>query len=184
MANRIPTTADPIPPQRFAHFVKRTKHFKETIDWYATVLGAHVVMSNDFICFMTYDDEHHRIAFVNTPDAEDPAPNTTGVDHVAYTFDDMGELLHTYKRLRARGIAPVWTINHGPTTSMYYADPDGIRVELQIDNFRTAEELDGWFKSGVFAKNPIGVEFDPEELVKAYEEGVPVAELIVQGSVG
>ncbi len=183
MASRLPTTEDPIPPQRFAHFVKRTRHFEESIDWYAKLLGAHVVMSNDFICFMTYDDEHHRIALVNTPGAEDPGPRAAGVDHVAYTFADLGELLHSYKRLKAEGILLVWTINHGPTTSMYYADPDGIRVELQIDNFPTVEELNGWFQSGAFAENPIGVEFDPENLLKSYEEGVPDSELVKQGAV-
>jgi len=31
-------------------------------------------------------------------------------------------------------------VNHRPTTSMYYRDPDGNRVELQIDNFPTAKE--------------------------------------------
>src|ERR1700730_47207 len=35
-------------------------------------------------------------------------------------------------------------MNHGSTTSMYYADPDGNRIELLIDNFATAEEGRAW----------------------------------------
>ena len=41
----------------------------------------------------------------------------------------------------------------------------------------TAEELKGFFKSGAFAKNPIGVSFDPDELARKYHAGVPDAEL-------
>jgi hypothetical protein len=34
-------------------------------DWYCAVLGAAVIYENDHLCFATYDDEHHRVAFVN-----------------------------------------------------------------------------------------------------------------------
>ena len=94
----------------------------------------------------------------------------------------MGDLLQTYKRLRGEGILPAWTINHGATTSMYYDDPDGNRVELQIDNFQTLEEANEFMLSEVFAKNPVGVEFDPERLLERYEQGDPIEELILQGS--
>ena len=42
----------------------------------------------------------------------------------------MGELLGNYRRLKAVGIMPVWCINHGITTSIYYADHDGTMLEL------------------------------------------------------
>ena len=57
-----------------------------------------------------------------------------------------------------------------------------IQVELQIDNFASDEELQAWMRSGAFAKNPIGVEFDPEVLAARLERGDPLAELIQQGS--
>jgi hypothetical protein len=76
----------------------------------------------------------------------------------------------------------VWTINHGPTTSLYYADPDGNRVELQIDNFETEADLKGWMQSGAFDANPIGVVFDPDELVNRYTQGDPLEELVKQGA--
>jgi hypothetical protein len=47
---------------------------------------------------------------------------------------------------------------------MYYRDPDNNRVELQIDNFETPAELDGYFHSRAFAENPVGVTYYPEEL--------------------
>ena len=104
-----------------------------------------------------------------------------GLHHVAFTFASMGELLDNYERLAARGIRPFRCINHGPTTSMYYVDPDGNRVELQIDNFATAEEGQAWMRSPAFDRNPIGVEFEPDELVRRFRAGVPVAELVLRG---
>jgi hypothetical protein len=61
---------------------------------------------------------------------------------------------------------------------MYYRDPDNNRVELQIDNFPSAEELQAYFRSQAFADNPVGVTYDPEELCQRYEAGVPMSELL------
>jgi hypothetical protein len=148
-----------------------------------------VVYENPQLGFVTYDDEHHRVAFIDfgpltsraragelgVRDSDQP-----GLHHVAFTFGSMGELLGTYARLKGDGIRPFLAINHGPTTSMYYVDPDGNRVELQIDNFATAEEGEAWMHSPAFDRNPIGVEFDPDELVRKFRAGVPVAELVLR----
>jgi hypothetical protein len=89
-------------------------------------------------------------------------------------------LLQTYGRLKAEGIEPFWCINHGPTISMYFKDPDANRVELQVDTLPTAEAIDTWMRSGDFAQNPIGIVFDPEDLVARYEAGEPMATLIAR----
>jgi catechol 2,3-dioxygenase-like lactoylglutathione lyase family enzyme len=164
-------------PAKFAHAVLATKQFKEMVDWYTTVLEAEVVHSNSMLAFMTYDDEHHRIAIAAVPGLADKPRHSVGLDHLAYTYANLGDLVFTYERLRDAGIKPVVTINHGPTTSMYYRDPDGNRVELQIDNFESVEELKGFFRSDAFRNNPIGVNFDPEELARNFHAGVPEAEL-------
>jgi catechol-2,3-dioxygenase len=170
--------ADVVTPIRFAHAVFRTAHLDAMKRWYETVLGAHVVHENPMLAFLTYDDEHHRIALVSTPGAPARPEGAVGLEHIAYTYATLGALLATYERLKAAGITPYWTINHGPTTSMYYRDPDGNQVELQVDNFPTVEELHAWFRSGAFASNPIGVVFDADELVAKFKAGVPVAELV------
>ena len=51
----------------------------------------------------------------------------------------------------------------------------------QIDNFATAEEGQAWMHSPAFDRNPIGVEYDPDDLVKKFESGVPLAELVARG---
>jgi catechol-2,3-dioxygenase len=171
-----------IKPAKFAHFVLRVRRLDESIAWYQTVLGMEIVHRADKIAFLSYDDEHHRLALAETPVATEIVPGAPGLDHVAYTLRSLGELLSTYRRLEAKGILPVWPINHGFTTSLYYADPDGNRVELQVEHFDTPEALRGFMESEAFAANPIGVEFDPATLARRYENGDPLEELYRQGS--
>jgi catechol-2,3-dioxygenase len=166
-----------IAPVKLAHIVRRTARFDEMLQWYLTVLGAEVAHSDGMLAFLTYDDEHHRIAIAGIPGLEDQPQLTAGTDHVAFTYADLGDLLYTYVRLKAEGIAPYWCVNHGPTTSLYYKDPDGNRVELQVDNFPTADETNRWIRSGEFAANPIGIVFDPDELLARYRAGEPIESL-------
>jgi catechol-2,3-dioxygenase len=165
-------------PAKLAHIVLRTGRLREMVDWYVEVLEARVVYGDDMLCFVTYDDEHHRVAFVATGASQQPTQLHSGLHHVAFTYATLADLIDTYLRLKTEGVQPCWTINHGPTTSMYFADPDGNHVELQYDNFATDEELQAFFDSGAFAANPIGVEFDPEELVRRFQAGEPVEQLV------
>jgi catechol 2,3-dioxygenase-like lactoylglutathione lyase family enzyme len=52
--------------------VLRSSNMPAMVDWYTTVLNMHVVQRNDFICFLTYDDEHHRLAIVNIEGLHEP----------------------------------------------------------------------------------------------------------------
>jgi catechol-2,3-dioxygenase len=178
MGRSLADVKGPVRPLRFAHAVLKTARYRELLDWWTTVLEAEVAFGNDILTFLTYDEEHHRIAVVNVPTLKDRPDDVCGLEHVAYTYGSLGELLHQYKRLGALGIRPYWTINHGPTTSMYYRDPDGNQVELQVDNFPDTETLNAWFRSGAFAKNPLGVPYDPEQLLARWEAGEPEAELL------
>jgi hypothetical protein len=47
--------------------------------------------------------------------------------------------------------------------------PERLPRGVQVENFATARELRGYMESDAFAKNPIGVGFDPDALVKRYE---------------
>src|SRR5258707_12816556 len=125
----------PVAPALFAHFVLRSANMQPMVDWYTTVLNMHVVKRNDFICFLTYDDEHHRLAIVNIAGLQAPDPKSWGLAHVAYTFRNVGELLSTYRRLKKAGIEPYRPIHHGPTLSTDYPDPHGHSVRLQVESF-------------------------------------------------
>jgi catechol-2,3-dioxygenase len=169
-------------PSKFAHVVYSTRRFEEMIDWYQRVFEAKVVYQNPAFAFMTYDDEHHRFAFANLSalsptSAEVIARDKAGVNHVAYTYANLGDLLGTYERLKQMEITPYWRIHHGITLSLYYRDPDGNRMEFQVDSC-TVDDANAYMQSEAFAANPVGVEIDPEELLAQYRSGVPEEQLL------
>jgi len=146
--------------------------------WYSTVLNARIGYADPMVAFMTYDSEHHRLAIVHKSDLESNSQWNAGLEHIGFTYASLGDLLENFERLAALWIRPFWCVNHGTTTSMYYLDPDDNQVELQVENFDSYEALRGWFKSGAFSKNPIGVNFEPDELLERYRAGVPVELLL------
>jgi catechol-2,3-dioxygenase len=171
-------------PKKFAHVVYQTRRFDEMIAWYQQVFEASVVYQNPALAFLTYDDEHHRFAIINMsafkPDGvEAGGPLDTGVNHVAYTYGNLGDLLETYARLKEAGITPYWPIHHGVTLSLYYRDPDGNRMEFQVDTC-TVDEANAYMLSDAFAANPIGVEIDPEALLAHYRSGIPAEQLLAK----
>ena len=166
-----------ISPCKLAHVVFRTSRYGDLITWYKTVLNAKTAFSNDVLTFLSYDEEHHRVAVINIPNLEPRSPTAAGLHHVAFTFVTLADLMNTYVRLRDLNILPVFVINHGPTTSLYYEDPDNNNIELQIDNFASINDATAFFYSNAFAENPVGVEFDPEDLLARFKAGEPEADL-------
>ena len=165
-------------PKKFAHAVLRTRDkFSEMVDWYLNVLNAKIVYSNGMLAFLSYDDEHHRIAIAFSPGSPERPPRSVGLDHLAFTYGSLDDLLGNYERLKAIGIVPFLPVNHGPTTSLYYADPDGNRIELQVDNFEDIAEATEHMVA-TFDRNPIGVGFDPDDFVRRRQAGTPAADLI------
>jgi catechol-2,3-dioxygenase len=159
-----------------------TRRFDEMLNWYEAVFETKVQYKNPAFAFLTYDDEHHRFAFANmsvmSPNGvETDAANKLGVNHVGYTYANLGELLETYDRLKQLGITPYWRVHHGVTLSVYYRDPDGNRMEFQVDCYANAEE-----SALLHAKRRIRDESDwsgyriSDELFEKYKKGVPVCD--------
>jgi catechol-2,3-dioxygenase len=170
-------------PSKFAHVVYRTRRFEEMLDWYRLVFNARVQFENPALAFLTYDDEHHRFAFANLDllqpgggDADERG--MIGVDHVAYTYASLADLLDNYRFLRDRGVRPYWCVHHGLSVSMYYADPDGNQTEFQVDVFETGEEAADYLRGPITEANPVGVEYDPEDWLTRIDAGTPIAELL------
>ena len=179
--NREPTSSHPtatITPKKFAHAVLRTRgRYQEMVEWYRTVLNARVVAKAPHMAFLSYDDEHHRIAIVKVPHANPRNPTAEGLDHLSFTYGSLTDLLATYGRLNAAGIEPFCPVNHGPTTSLYYHDPDRNRIELQIDNFDDLKKCAELMK-GLEGQNPIGLLVDPDELAAQLAAGATQEELV------
>ncbi|GAA2130471.1 VOC family protein [Actinomadura napierensis] len=167
-----------MPTPKFAHVVFQTGQPAAMRDWYCSVLDGHVVYEDEALAFITFDEEHHRIALLKSPTPlERKSPATACMHHVAYTFDDLDGLLDRYVLLRDRGITPAVSIAHGVTTSMYYRDPDGNFVEMQIDNFAAPDDATHYMHGPEYAADSVGPAFDPEELLKARKSGATVDEL-------
>lgn len=170
-----------VAPSKFAHVVYKTHQYEVMIDWYARIFEARVQHRDDRLAFLTYDEEHHRFAFLNLgPAPADAAPRdqmAVGVHHLAYTWKNLGELVDTYKRLKAEGVVPVRPIRHGMTLSMYYEDPDRNMLEFQVD-LVSVDAANAFMDSPAFAANPIGEPFDPDELAARFDAGKPVDDLI------
>ena len=172
-----------IRPMKFVHVVYRTRRFEQMVRWYETVFGAKVQYSNPALAFLTYDGEHHRFAFANLDilkpgEAEKDRRGLVGVDHLAYTYASLQDLLENYSQLKAQGIEPYWCVHHGITVSMYYADPDGNQMEFQVDCFDSTDDANAFMEGPHFGANPIGVEYDPDEWLAKLRAGTPAAEFL------
>lgn len=89
---QAPAAGAVVPPCKLAHFVLRTSRYREVVSWYKIVLAAKPVFENELLTFVTYDEEHHRVAFVNVPDLADQRAGVAGVHHIAFTYRGLGEL--------------------------------------------------------------------------------------------
>ncbi len=181
-AAKMPQTAKQrgkVAPAKLAHVVLKTplERVKLVLDWYKTVLEAEAMFETDHFGFVTYDSEHHRVAVLGLPGTEVHVDGLAGMHHMSFTYATLSDLAHTYNRLKGESISPEYCINHGPTTSMYYFDPDKNMVELQVDNV-PEEKFAEYFANGEFTENPIGIKFDPEELFGRLAAGETEASLL------
>jgi catechol 2,3-dioxygenase len=96
------------------HFGLATAHLEEMLDWYAKVLG----MTTNFqssrgteagLVFVSNDRAHHRIALVSSPGLRDDTDRHTHVkiQHVAFEYATIDDLLNSWERLKGLGIVPV-----------------------------------------------------------------------------
>jgi catechol-2,3-dioxygenase len=168
------TDASKMPsPTKLAHIVLRTsfENYDNMIDFYTTFLGG-ITLPHENISFIRYDDEHHRIGILRIDTIKGAAAAASpGLDHIGFTYGSLRDLAVTYRARKVRGILPVWCANHGPGTSMYYRDPDGNQVECQVDNFDRMDDAVEFINGPEFAVNPIGVDFDPEDLCARLDRG-------------
>jgi catechol-2,3-dioxygenase len=158
------------------HVTIKTSRLAEMIAWYGVVVGANVQFQNANAAWLTNDAANHRIAFLSVPGLEDDPRKVshTGMHHSAYEYASFADLMASYQRLKAESILPAFSLDHGLTISLYYQDPDGNYVELQIDNFGDWAQSGEFIRTSAdFAANPIGTFFDAEKVFAAFAAGRP-----------
>ena len=179
----------PTTPTQLFHVVYRIRRFEEMLSWYATVFGARVQYRNPALAFLTFDDEHHRFAFADLgvirPDQDDKDDRgMIGVDHVAWEYGSLRDLLENYAELKANGIVPYWAVHHGMSASLYYADPDGNQMEFTVDAFATKAEGSAYFHGGQLDTNPVGVEYDLDAWLARLRGGASAKEMLTIDATG
>jgi hypothetical protein len=119
------------------------------------------------------------VGIFGVPPVDGAAPPTaTGLHHLQFRMETLEALVEQYERLRALGVTPHRTANHGISTSFYYRDADGNVVEVSCANHATVEEQDAFLASDAFRRNPSGAELVAEDFVARYRQGTDVRSLL------
>lgn len=170
----------PIIAPSFHHTTFTTLRLDEMVAWYEQVAGLTPVFHGEGGAWLTNDAANHRIALLSPPGLKHPQDkgHTTGLHHTAFEYAEFDQWLDNYVRLRDLGIRPFLTLDHGMTVSMYYQDPDGNGVEIQVDAFGSWDRSKSWMYSSLeFADDQIGTHFDPDKLVEARSQGLRFEEI-------
>lgn len=148
----------PAPIQQLHHFAYRAKDAEETRHFYEDILGLplyHIIQSDvvpstgeycPYTHFFFRLQDGSFIAFFDLGDdqAPEPSPNTPEwVNHVSFRVDSMQALLDMKARLEAHGIEVLGVTDHHIFHSIYFFDPNGLRLELSAqlaDEFQMLQE--------------------------------------------
>jgi catechol 2,3-dioxygenase-like lactoylglutathione lyase family enzyme len=173
------------------HFGLTTANLEAMLNWYSKVLGMTPNHQTSKpmgskgpvgvrVAWVSNDEASHRIAIVELRGLVDDSQRTQHrrIQHVAFEFRSVDDLLSTYVRLKRLGIEPVLTADHGATTGFYYEDPDHNSVELLADNFGDSNKSTEYLRtSSEFASNPMGAYVDPDAMIAARAAGASVDEV-------
>jgi glyoxylase I family protein len=144
-AKDLPAAA---PIQQLHHFAYRAKDAEETRHFYEDILGLplyHIIQSDivpstgeycPYTHFFFRLQDGSFIAFFDLGDDEAalPSPNTPKwVNHIAFRVNTIDELERMKTRIQAHGIEVLGVTDHHVFKSIYFFDPNGIRLELSAN---------------------------------------------------
>jgi glyoxylase I family protein len=151
------------------HYAYRARDAEETRVFYEDILGLplyHIIQSDHVPSTGEYCPYTHFffrlqdgsfIAFFDLGDdvAAEPSPNTPRwVNHISFRVDTVDDLEATKARLQAAGVEVIGVTDHHIFKSIYFFDPNGIRLELTAqlagefqmlqESRNTHERLNAW----------------------------------------
>jgi glyoxylase I family protein len=148
----------PAQVQQLHHYAYRARDAEETRSFYEDILGlplyhiiqSDVVPSTGEFCPYTHFffrlQDGSFIAFFDLGDdiAAEPSPNTPKwVHHISFRVNTVQDLLDMKARLQAAGVEVLGVTDHHIFKSIYFFDPNGIRLELTAqlaDEFQMLQE--------------------------------------------
>lgn len=170
----------------FQHLGVTTENLDGLIDWYQTVLGMWVVARTDNpagahdgpgslrVAWLTNDEVNHRMGIIELPglSADLDRARHHRLQHVAFAYNSLDDLLGSYLRLKALGIMPVLVTDAGSQTAFYYEDPDRNSIELNTLNYGDHwSAIEHMQNSPDFKRQSLGMFVDPDKLVDARTAG-------------
>jgi catechol 2,3-dioxygenase-like lactoylglutathione lyase family enzyme len=179
---------------KLQHIGLLTGNLQRLVDWYKQVLGMRPIFVGDNptdapagsppsllkAAFISNDEISHRLALIEVPGltADPERSRHRRVQHFAFEFLSLDDLLGSYARLKTLGIIPAMSVDEGPQTSFYYDDPDGNSVEINACNYPDRwAALEHMQTSPEFARRPLGVFVDPDQMIAARDAGATPWEL-------
>ena len=148
----------PVPIHQLHHVAYRARDAEETRHFYEDILGLplyHIIQSDHVPSTGEYCPYTHFffrlqdgsfIAFFDLGDDEParPSPNTPEwVQHISFRVDSQQALRDMKARLEAHGVDVLGITDHHIFHSIYFFDPNGVRLELTAqlaDEFQMLEE--------------------------------------------
>jgi catechol 2,3-dioxygenase len=184
---------------KLQHYGLTTANLDAMVDWYRKVLGMTVNHRASLppmaqgrapfssFAFVGNDEVHHRIVFFETPGAMvDPEKlSHVRVQHVAFEYQTLDDLLGTYARLKGLGILPVMAVDEGLQTAIYYTDPEQNSVELNVNNYGNEWTATEHMRSAPpIGERPRRSQIDLDKMIAARKAGASPWELHERASAG
>ena len=148
----------PVPIHQLHHVAYRAKDAEETRHFYEDILGLplyHIIQSDyvpstgeycPYTHFFFRLQDGSFIAFfdLGNDEAAQPSPNNPlWVNHISFRVDSQQALRDMKARLEAHGIEVLGVTDHHIFHSIYFFDPNGVRLELTAqlaDEFQMLQE--------------------------------------------
>jgi catechol 2,3-dioxygenase len=148
-----------------SHFGIHVTDMARMEDFYTRVLGLLVsdrgaLANGPTLVFLSRDpDEHHQLVLAT---GRPPGGGYNVVNQISFKLPGLADLKAMHARARETGVKEFRIVTHGNAWSVYFADPEGNRVELFVDT--------PWHTPQPFAE-PFDLEA-PAETIMAQTEAI------------
>jgi catechol-2,3-dioxygenase len=175
------------PNLRLGEIVLRTSRYEEMRRWYRLLLELEPYFETNLadqteqerertgrwanqqrLCFFRLMLEHpyqQVLALFDVPGTGLDDPVGPGLHHLQLRDETLQTMAARHCYLKSAGIVPFRTLDHGPSLSSYYRDPDHNVVEISASNHVGKDDFLAALGSREFRRNPSGRQVDADAVL-------------------